>query len=256
MKLLTILFILYATFCYSQQQYEFDYLLEYETTIYKDSFQVKKGKLTEKNETFKRYYLTNSKKNNYSAIITDLDSLYYTMTFKDENGISSRTTFLKSDLNNAEFINIHCKDVYSYKNQFKYRTKEYDFFKLTDTLVNGKAYTKYKFTSIKPRKEKRHKLATKFYLIDKETAFHLPFFELSTPYEEWKIDKNFPTGLFYEKYIIDYYGKLNSKETLINYWKIDKKIVISEDCDYSKKTAKSSSISNPEITHSLLKDIN
>lgn len=235
MKLLSIVFILSATLCFSQQQYEFDYLLEYETTIYKDSFQVNISKSPGKNETFKKYYLTNSKKNNYSAIITELDSLYYTMVFKDENGISSQTTFLKTDLNAAEFINIHCKDVKRYRNDFKYRTKEYDFFKLNDTLIKGKTYAKYKLTSIKPKKEKRHKLATKFFIIDRETAFHLPLFQLSTSYEEWKLEKTLPNGLFFEKYLIDYYGKLTFKETLVSYSKIDKKIVINEDCDYTKK---------------------
>ncbi|TYC18157.1 hypothetical protein ES677_01900 [Bizionia gelidisalsuginis] len=242
MTLLSALFMLCSTLCFSQQQYEFDYLLEYKIIIYKDSFTVQSSSSNEKNETFKKYYFTNSKKNNYSAIITDLDSLHYSMIFKDENGISSRTTFLKTDLNNAEFINIECKDVYKYRNDFKYRTEEYDFFKLNDTLIKGKTYGKYKFASIKPKKEKRHKLASKYYIIDRATAFHLPLFELSTPYEKWKLQKTLPSGLFYEKYRIDYYGKLNYKETLINYWKIDKKIMINTDCDYTKKTSKKNRI--------------
>ena len=88
--------------------------------------------------------------------------------------------------------------------------------------------------SIKPKRTKKGKLGTEVYIVDKETQFHLPILNFSTAYEEWKTERDLPNGIFYEKYFIDYYGLLDSKETLINIWKIDKKIVINKDCDYTE----------------------
>ncbi|QOD61684.1 hypothetical protein H9I45_04335 [Polaribacter haliotis] len=235
MKLLITTFLLISTYCFSQKQYEFDYLLEYEITFYKDSIKIKNRKFRKEDKTIKKYYLTNSKKNNYSAVITELDSLNYKMIFKDENGIYSNVTFLKSDLNKAEFINIDCKNVSRYENPFKYQTKNYDFFKLNDTVISEKTFWMYKLESIKPKKVKRKKLGTEYYILDKGTSFHLPILNFSTAYEEWKKEGNLPNGIFQQKYFIDYYGQLDSKEELINYWKTDKKIVINNDCDYTEK---------------------
>ncbi|MGY0393296.1 hypothetical protein ACW5R3_12155 [Bizionia sp. KMM 8389] len=235
MKLIITTFLLISTYCFSQKQYEFDYLIEYEMTFYKDSIKIKNRKFRKEDKTIKKYYLTNSKKNNYSAVITELDSLNYKMIFKDENGIYSNVTFLKSGLNKAEFINIDCKNVSRYENPFKYQTKNYDFFKLNDTVIGEKTFRMFKLESIKPKRVKRKKLGTEFYIIDKETSFHLPVLNFSTAYEEWKKEGNLPNGIFQQKYFIDYYGQLDSKEKLINYWKIDKKIVINNDCDYTEK---------------------
>lgn len=233
-KVLLSILLLFSTYCFSQKQYEFDYLIEYEMTFYKDSIKIKNRPFREENKAIKRYYLTNSKKNNYSAVITEMDSLNYKMIFKDQDGIYANVIILKSDLNKAEFINIDCEYVSRYQNQFKFKTKYYEFFKLDDTLINEKSYNRYKMESIKPKRTKKDKLGTEFYVIDKESSFHLPILNFSTAYEEWKIERNLPNGIFYEKYFIDYYGQLDSKETLINYWKIDKKIVINKDCDYTE----------------------
>lgn len=235
MKLLIIAFILISTYCFSQKQYEFDYLIEYKMTIYKDSIKIKNRKFRKEDKTIKKYYLTNSKKNNYNAVITEQDSLYYKMIFKDENGIYANVIILKSDLNKAEFINIDCKSIFRYQNPYKYQIKNYDFFKLNDTVIGAKNFSMFKLESIKPRRVKRKKLGIKFYIIDKETSFHLPILDFSTAYEEWKKERSLPNGIFKQKYFIDYYGKLSSKEKLINYWKTDKKIVINNDCDYTKK---------------------
>ena len=234
MKLLLITFLLLSTVCFSQKQYEFDYLIEYEFTLFKDSIKIKNRPFRKEDKVIKKYYLTNSKKNNYTAIITEIDSLDYKMIFKDENGIYSDVIIAKSDLNSAEFINIDCEYVRKYFNPNKYKTKYYDFLNLNDTLINGKTYSRYKMESIKPKRTKKGKLGTEVYIVDKETQFHLPILNFSTAYEEWKTERDLPNGIFYEKYFIDYYGLLDSKETLINIWKIDKKIVINKDCDYTE----------------------
>lgn len=236
MKPILITLLLFSTVCFSQKQYEFDYLIEYELALYKeDSIKKKHHPIREKDETIKRYYLTNSKKNNYLAIVTELDSLNYNIIFKDEDGIYSNAHFLKSDLDIAEYINIECQYVRRYRNPYKYQINNYAFNILNDTLINGKTYSMYKLGLIKPKKAKRKKIGTNYYIIDKKTNFHLPIFNFSTAYEEWKDNKNLPSGIYFEKYYIDYLGNITSREKLVNFWKIDKKIIIEEECDYTNK---------------------
>ncbi|GAA4962584.1 hypothetical protein [Algibacter aquimarinus] len=224
-QLITLILTLSTIFCFSQKQYEFDYLIEYKHTFYNDS-------LTEK--TISRYYLTNAKKNSYLAVITNLDSLNYQMDFKDENGLSFNVNFLKSDLIKAELINVECDYIWKYRNPYKFRIKEYDFFNLKDTLINGIVYARYKLTSIKPKKEKRKKLGTEIYIIDKNTKFHLPVLYFSTAYEEWRSKKNIPNGIFKERLLFEYSGKLSIKEEIVGYNKINKKIIINAKCDYTE----------------------
>lgn len=234
MKVVPILFCFYISICFSQKQYDFDYLIEYELNLYKDSIKIKNHPFKKSNKKIHRYYLTNSKNNDYLAIITEKDSLNYRMVFKDNNGIYSDVIFLKSDFNKAEFINIKCESINRYNNLYKYQTKNYDFFILKDTIINNKTYATYKLSSIKPKRLKRKKLATEYYIIDKSTDFHLPILNFSTAYEEWKLNKNLPNGILIKRYLINYFGKLDSDENLVNYSKIDKKIIIQNECDYTK----------------------
>lgn len=234
MKLLLTTFLLFSTFCFSQKIYEFDYLIEYEITFLKNSIKVNDVKLRKQIRTKKVYYLTNSNNNDYHARITEMDSLTNKMVFTDNNGVSANVTFLKSGLDKAEYIDIDCKNVMRYQSQFKYQIKNYDFFKLHDTVINGKTFYKYKLQSIKPKRTKRKKLGVLYYIIDKETSFHLPILDFTTAYEEWKSGSNITNGIFFERYFIGFFGDLVSKERLIKYWKIDKKIVINDECDYTK----------------------
>lgn len=230
-----LLFLLFSLFSFAQKQYDFDYLIEYELTLYKDSLKIKNRPFRKKDEIIKKYYLTNSKKNNFIAEVTELDSVNYKMIFRDRNGIYSNVSFLKSEFNKAEFINIECENVIKHINPYKYQIKNYNFSILTDTIINDKSYSRYMLASTKPKKIKRKKLGTQIYIIDKETQFHSPILNFSTAYEEWKSNKILPNGIFYEKYFIDYNKTLDSKFKLIGFWKIDEKIIIQDECDYTKK---------------------
>ncbi|WP_313807820.1 hypothetical protein [Flavobacterium sp.] len=225
-QLLFLFTILSSIYGYSQKKYEFDYIIEYKLTVYKDSS-------TKKDIT--RYYFTNSKKNNYLAEIANLDSLNYQMVFKDENGISFNVNFLKADLAKTETITVDCPYVNRYQNQFKFRTQEYDFFNMTDTIIDGTKYSRYKLASIKPKKEKRKKLGTEVYIIDQKTAFHLPVFQFSTAYEEWKSTKNIPNGIFKERLLYDFNGNLSMKEEIVGFYSINKTILIDKGCDYTQE---------------------
>jgi len=230
MKILTFLLFLFITTCYSQKQYDFDYIIEYETTFYKDSIKIKNHHYRDKQKKIHRYYLTNSKNNDYFAIVIEKDSLNYRLMFIDYNGVYSNVIFSKSDLNKAEFINIKCENVGRYFNPYKYRTRNYDFFVLKDTVIKNETFSMYKFRSIKPKIEKRKKIGTNFFIINKSTDFHLPILTFSTEYEKWKLKKNIPNGIMSERYLINYFGKLSEHEKLIKYEKIDKKIIIPKEC--------------------------
>jgi len=231
MKFLTIIFCLVTTICISQKQYDFDYIIEYEVNLFKDSIKIKNQHFKKSDRKFHRYYLTNSKNNDYVAIITEKDSLNYRMVFKDNNvGIFADVIFLKSDLNQTEFINIECENVRKFLPDYNFQTKNQDFFILRDTIVNNQVFGKYKLSSIKPKRIKKKKLGTTFYIIDNSTDFHIPILDFSTAYNEWRIQKKLPNGIMSERYFIDYYGNLSSHQKLLKYTKLDKKIRIPKEC--------------------------
>jgi hypothetical protein len=224
-SLLTVLLTIATSFLFSQKKYAFDYLIEFKNTYYKNSH-------TE--ITISGFYLTNSKNNNYTACVTSLDSMNYKMKFKDENGLSFNVNFKKVDLEKAEFINVNCYYVSNYNNPFKVRIEEYDFFNLKDTIIDETQYSRYKLSSIDPRKEKKKKLGTEYYIIDNNTKFHLPVLFFSTAYEEWKSKKNIPNGIFKEKLMVGYNGKLVIRQKMMGYRQINKTIIIDEQCDYTR----------------------
>lgn len=235
MKYLIILFISISTFCHSQKQYQFDYLIEYDYILYKDSVKTKNQNYRAEDEITKKYYLTNSKNNDFYAIVTEYDSLNYKMHFRDYKGNHSKALFPKAIFDIAEFINIDCHHVNRFHNPYKYQIKNYDFHVLNDTIIEEKAYSMYKLSHVNPKKSRRRKLGSNIHIVDKETQFHLPILSFATAYEEWKTNKNLPNGIFYEKHLIDFNGNLDSTERLLNITKINKKIIIPDACNYVNK---------------------
>jgi len=234
MKQVLILLFLVSTICHSQKQYVFDYFLEYDLTYFKDSIKIKDHRFYDKTKTSKFYILTNSTDNSYEATITELDTLRYNLVFIENNGIAANVNFFKSEFHQAEFLNLKCEHTGRYVNRYKFQTKHYDFTVLNDTIIKDKTLGRYKLESNKPKRIKRKKLGTAYYLIDKETSFHLPILSHATAYEEWKKEKGLPNGIYTYKYFIDYFGRLHSEQKLISYRKINKKITIDKAC-YDKK---------------------
>jgi hypothetical protein len=220
-KLITSIFIILTSFSFGQEKYEFDYSIETEITFYKED-SIKK----------KVIYLTNSNDNSYFAKLTSKDSLHYRVIFRHHDKLYSDVLVLKSELKNAEFINISCNSIKYKRNKYKSATKQYDFFNLKDTLINEKKYAAYKLNSILSyKKRKRRSSGTNLYIIENSTSFHLPLLTHPTAYEEWKLYKNIPNGLFMEKKHINFYEEEHSSEKLLGFTKVDKKIVIPDDCD-------------------------
>lgn len=234
-KSISIFFFLLTTNCYTQKQYAFDHLISYEVTFYKDSANHKKQPVIVKDKTFMRHYLTNSKNNDYFVVVTELDSLNYKVVLREHNNIYSHVVSKKTELTQARIINIGCLDVSKLHKSYAYKTKHVNFFKLNDTIINNQSLSKYKLAPINPKRAKRKKSWTIFYLLNKATAFHLPMLHSVAAYEEWKSDTTIANGIFTERHFANYNGNIMIKEQLISYRKVDKKIVINGDCDYSDR---------------------
>lgn len=219
-NVIILLIALKATFCFGQKKYKFDYAVETEITFYKED-SIKK----------KVIYLTNSKDNSYFVELTSKDSLYYQLIFTHYNKLYSDVSVLKSEINNAEFININCEFLTFRENKYKNATERYDFFILEDTIIDNQKCKAYKLKSILPLKKRiRRGAGTNMYIIDSQTYFHLPLLTHPTAYEEWKLHKSLPNGLFLEKKHINVSEEDHSSEKLISYALIDKSIIISKDC--------------------------
>jgi hypothetical protein len=204
---------------FGQKKYSFDYALVYD-------FQ-----LNENTKVEKRILITNSNDNSYILEVTEKDSLNYTVAFSDQNGHYSKTVLSRSDFFKAETISLACEVVRAYKNPYKYQVENYDFHLANDTLIEGNSYSRYFFKSNKLKKEKKKKLATLFFVLEKNTNFHQPVLLHPTSYEEWKLEKNIPNGIPKLFYFTSYKTKkIVSKYTLTHYIKIDKYILISKDC--------------------------
>jgi hypothetical protein len=227
-----VLFIVHPAF--AQKTYKFDHLLEYEVTYFKDSLRKNSRIFRETDTTYTKIYLTHSQRNNYRAILTELDSLTFMMDFRDYEGVAFRFKISKSVFYENQLFKVPCELVRQYQNPFQYQVKNYDFVTLTDTIVGNKSYYRYKLTSIRPKRIKRLKLATQFYIVDKEAGEHMPLLDFPTAYEEWKTAPDLPNGLLFETYITDFYGDLDSRERLSASQTINKQIVINAPCDYSK----------------------
>lgn len=218
--------ILFSVSVSSQKKYAFDYMLEYK-------FQ--------KNDTAKvgkAFMLTNSRDNSYLLHIYPVDSLNYRYYFVDDTGgITCSALITEADLFRADTITEHCDNVWRYSNPFKYQTENYDFTNSADMIVAGKPYKQYILKSNKPKKEKRKKLYTNYYIIEENTDFHLPILMVfPTAYEEWKKEKNIPNGIIKEMYGVSYDGKIKSPiYNLEKFSKANKYLVIPEECNYTDK---------------------
>ena len=108
---------------------------------------------------------------------------------------------------------------------------------MNDTVIGGKKFGFYKLKQINPKRARRHPSGTTLYIIDKSTDFHLPILSHDTAFEEWKLSRKLPKGIFFERIFVSHWGYINNKEKLIGYNKTNKRFVIEKDCDnYLDKT--------------------
>lgn len=219
--LFLILFLLPSLYASAQKKYFFDHILEY-------SF-YRKGT----SDTVNIFFLTNSQNNAYQAKFWNQDNTYLAFELLDQNGIFSQFKMRKRNFENTTSINLSCENVDRFANPYKYQVKNYAFFIQNDTLINKRKYSHYTIKCTRSKKYiKRKALGVTHFIVDKSISYHLPFFTHQTEYEEWKTSKNIPYGIPKEKYHVNLDGSLEYKYTLVDFKKIEKTIIVPEECNY------------------------
>ncbi|MBY0486369.1 MAG: hypothetical protein K2P85_04150 [Flavobacteriaceae bacterium] len=224
-KVLLVLSLFVFSQMVGQKKYSFDYIFLIEHT---DSL---------KNIKTNSLYWLSSRHNNYRLYASgNKDSLAYAVLFVDENGISFNRLIAKTKLNKIDTITNTCDEVNRFGNPYKFEKRNYSFINLKDTLINDTIYYHYILKSKKPLKyQKRKKIDTVHYIVDKTDPDFLPFTYHSMIYEIWKASKNVPNG--YPKYIycINTEGKETGRVEFKKAKRINRCTIIPNDCDYTKE---------------------
>jgi hypothetical protein len=193
-------FITFLSLFISNSVYEFDYRLLYETTIHKD-----------KKKVYMNYYI-NSNDNSFHAIIDTLSKnknpIFY---FRDINKLTYQAE-VTGNAKNPGKIKIKKEDTRKYTNT-KNQMKNYDFYPMSDTIINEKKYSRVMLKSSNLKREKRKKIGKEIYIIDVSKNYK-PMFIFDTAYNIYEERKNFPNGLIVEKHFYDYEGNLVKSDKL------------------------------------------
>lgn len=220
--LLLICFVVSLGF--SQKQYHFDYALIYDNPVSVDK------------ETKSNIVLINSKDNSYHTFVSfDKDSIKVSLKLIDFEGLIVNSNVGKEMFYKAETFSNECNSVYRFSNKFKYKTKEYDIVKYQDTTINDTTYFHYSIKSNKTLEyQKRKRIVTSHYIIDKNSEQFKPFLYHSTIYNKWLETLKIPNGIIKIKYDVNVEGKIIFKQTLVKVVQINKVFTIPEECDYTK----------------------
>lgn len=210
-KILIISLLFLLQFSYSQKKFHFNCLLEFENTE-GDSKNIVS-------------YLSNSTNNGINMFFLKQD--VFTFVFTDYATLGVKSEIKASSIDDFQYINVDCADVFKYKNHFKKKLNDYVFVNLNDTIIDGTFYYHYK--AMHKRQGKKDKNV--HYIVAKDSPDFMPFFQNQVNYELWKKQPNVPNGIPFLIYHKDYYGVITSRMQLKNYTKIDKYIVIPEDCE-------------------------
>jgi hypothetical protein len=217
-----LLFCLVVSLGFSQKQYHFDYALIYDNPI------------SVENETKSNLYLINSKDNSFRTLVSfDLDSINASLRLIDYDGLFVNSNVKKVKFYEAETLSNECNSVHRFSN--KYKIKEYNFIKHQDTTINDTVYYHYSINCNKSLAyQKRKKIVTSHYIIDKNSEQFKPFLYHATVYNKWIETLELPNGIIKMKYDVNVEGKIIFKQELIKLVKINRYITIPEECDYTK----------------------
>jgi len=206
-----------STFVFSQDKYEFDYLLTYKS-IFEDS-----------TKTTTKQFLTNSKDNAYFAMISDKSKSESKLHFTDHRGLHVNVFFDKTELAHAEQINIICDFVLKFNRGAQNKTKHYQYINYGDQKIELTKFD-YTLTSINPRRAKRKKLGTYGYILNDSIKFHLPLLITHLEYEEFLTESNIPNGIFKDRSFTNYQGQVEHTYQLIKVERVTKVIIIPSNC--------------------------
>lgn len=230
MKKIIFLYLLTSSILFAQKKYLFDY-----------AFAVKQSYTINKIDeiSFNSIFLVNSQDNSYHLYALDgKDSLNFSMHFIDHNGVSFNSQMSKVNFYKAETISNSCNEVFRYLNPYRRninqeKSKQYNFINYSDTIINDTSYYHYALKSNRKLKyQKRKKIYSIHYIVEKSDSNFLPFANFSLIYEIWKISKTIPNGIPKIIYYTDFKGEKTGKME-IKKIKVDKYATIPEECDYS-----------------------
>ncbi len=221
-NILLTMSLLISFYTLSQKKYAFDYTLVYNIDK------------PEKNQSNVILYAVNSKENNYVLIIHEKDSITNNLIFTDQKGILVKAKMNKSDFFKAETIVNSCEQTFRYSSEAKFNIKKYSFINLKDTIIKDTVYYHYVLKSKKSlRYQKKKKIESAHFIIDKSAPDFIPFLYLPILYEVWNKNKNIPNGYPKIIYYINCDGVKVAELKLIKAVKLNKYLTIPNECDYT-----------------------
>lgn len=214
----TIIFLfLFSMAGFSQKTYTFDYSLKYELTVNDDP------------HAQEYLYYINSKENSYRLRLKEMDSLQYELYFDVNDGPHFQVSAKKKDFEEALFLNATCDYVNISHYSLKRSGENYDYYKLKDSIAEGKKLAHYVYKATNPRKEKRKNWGRSHYLIDTSFVGMKPILIHDSGHEE--TNHFLPNGILKERFSINFNGEMTGYWKLVEVTKADFKINISEVCD-------------------------
>jgi hypothetical protein len=218
---LSVLLVLLYYFSQAQIKYHFDYAL-----VYKNSSALKES-----------LYFVNSKDNSYALYTQkNKDSVNTNINFMDFRGLTVNSLVDKTLFFQAETFNNDCSSVHKFSmDLFNRKAKEFEILKHNDTLINDTLYFHYSTKSLKKlRYQKRKKLNKVHFIIDKNSADFKLFIYNPTIYMHLRNTFKLPNGLLKMMYYQNLDGTITFKRELLQTIKLDKLLIIPEDCEAVK----------------------
>jgi hypothetical protein len=157
-------------------------------------------------------YYINSNDNSFHATVDTLNkSEMPKFYFRDYNKLTLQVD-VTGNAKNPGKIKIKKEDTRKYTNT-KNQMKNYDFYLMSDTIINEKKLARIMLKSSNSKREKRKKLGKEIYIIEVSKNYK-PMFIFETAYNICEERKNFPNGLIVEKHYYDYKGTLVKSDKL------------------------------------------
>jgi hypothetical protein len=212
-NLLALVLFCIPFFGFSQKTYQFDTLLEYEFNLEKDS-----------TNTVHYIFLTNFSDNSYHLVLREVDSLNYSIYFRDNELFTANSSISKVDFEKADVINNDCQGLLKWDNS-KYQ-KRLSKYTITKSLRTGST-DEYRLSEAS-KTNADDNIAYNYYVLEEDVTM-LPLFNRPLDYEVWNTEKSIPNGTFIE------FGTISKKYGFAKYVlkrksEINKRFQVPENC--------------------------
>lgn len=191
----------------SYKEYDFDYIIEYKSVLNGNDNSV--------------FYLTNSRDNEYFAVLTAASKDTIRLKFYKHNSIRLQKKIHKKEFYSSKIIDLKRPKAH-YSRRIKFDKK--DSFEIqSDTILEGKSCNRYIYKSLDIHD---FNLSIQ-YSIEPQTSFHLPILTVGESFLKWKKNQNIPPGIFNEMFFLDDNNKIvEAHYKLVNYQTYDKVVRI------------------------------